>query len=71
MLIFKGDRVQLSDGAEGEVIETWGYNRLFLRIRKDDGRIVPVMDSEVVSKVSRKPTWGGGERREKRKKANS
>lgn len=71
MLIGKGDNVQLSNGAEGEVIETWGYNRLFVRIRTASGRIIPAMGSEVVSKLARKPTWGGGASREKRKKANS
>lgn len=58
MLIFKGDKVRLESGAEGEVIELWGYNRLFVRIKTDYGRIIPAMGSEVVSKLAKKPTWG-------------
>lgn len=71
MQVFKGDVVQLVSGAEGEVIETWGYTRLFVRIRTDCGKIIPAMDSDVASKMPKKPTWGGGVRREKRKKANT
>lgn len=59
MSILKGDRVELKSGETGEVIETWGISRLYMRVRKEsDGKTIPVMDSEVAAKLPKAPTWG-------------
>ncbi|MBP1992524.1 hypothetical protein [Paenibacillus eucommiae] len=55
MIILKGDIVRTKSGETGEVIETWGIARTFIRLKRDsDGRSIPMFESEVVELIRRK-----------------
>jgi hypothetical protein len=55
MIVFKGDRVRTASGETGEVTETWGISRTFIRLLRDsDGKIVPMFEADVVE-VTRNP----------------
>lgn len=53
MAIFKGDIVRTSSGVTGEVVETWGIARAFLRLKLEDGSTLPVFEREVTEIVER------------------
>lgn len=53
MVIFKGDVVRTSSGVTGEVVETWGIARAFLRLKLEDGSILPIFEREVIEIVKR------------------
>ncbi|NQX67954.1 hypothetical protein HQN90_17675 [Paenibacillus alba] len=57
MYIFKGDRVRLVSGKTGEVTETWGIARTFIRLLCDsDGKTIPVFATDVVEVRRAKPS---------------
>lgn len=56
MILFKGDRVRIRTGETGEVLETWGKARDWVRVLLEDGRSVPLFVSDIKEVVRRKPT---------------
>lgn len=57
-IYLKGDKVRLHNGIEGEITETWGYHRLFARIRIATGKVISIMGSEIAEKLPDKTYWG-------------
>lgn len=63
MATFKGDVVRTRAGDAGEVIDVWGIAHTFIRIRREDGKSLPMLESEVVEVIKRKPSKSTRERR--------
>lgn len=64
MIILKGDIVRTKCGQVGEVIQTWGIARDFIRIIKD-GIISPPMFASEVTEIVERP------KQQKRKTSSS
>jgi hypothetical protein len=71
-MLLKGDRVMLSCGRTGEVLDIWGFAMTFARIKLDtSNQTIPVMASDIISNTRPvKSIAKGGAPREKRKKTN-
>lgn len=62
MIVLKGDFVRTSSGETGEVTEVWGLARTFLRLKKEDGKHIPIFESDVLEIIKRPKQKSRGRR---------
>lgn len=57
--LMKGDIVRTKLGITGEVVESWGIARSFVRVKPEDGKTIPMLETDVAEVIERyKPKRG-------------